>query len=671
MTKDIKAKINSLRHSINEHNYAYYVLDNPILSDQEYDALFRELEQLEKENPEFIDPLSPTQRVGHPVNSDLESIPHITPMLSLSNAINNEEISDFNKRINKWLNRENITYVAEPKIDGLGVCLVYKNGQLNRALTRGDGYVGEDITHNIKTINAIPLQLRNLKNPPPLLEIRGEIFMSKNEFLSLNASREENEEKVFANARNAAAGSVRQLDPKITSQRNLSIFCYEVGDTAHLKFDNHWDLLKYIQDIGLPVNPLSKKVQGAEEMIEYHSVLEKERESIPYEIDGSVIKVNDSSFRNSLGDRSRSPRWAIAAKFKSKKEETQILDIILQVGRTGVITPVAKVAPVEISGAVITSATLHNQDEIDKKDIRINDFVLIERSGDVIPKVVNVIKEKRSNNTKKFYIYDFQCPSCNSVIEKTDDQVAYRCINVACKAKIKSALEHFCSKNAMNIDGLGPQIVDQLMDEGLIKNIDDLFTISYSDLVSLERFQKKSATNLIESIENSKETSFPRFIFALGILHVGQHVSKILDFYCQSSIENLSKISFEELENIDGIGSVVANSIINFFKEKQNTMIIKNCIDKGVKINKTIFDISSKFSGDIFVITGSFSNYSRVQIKELLEKKGAKVTNSISSKTNFLIVGDNAGSKLEKARKNNIKIINENELEALLNEQES
>ncbi len=668
MTEGIKAKINLLRHSINEHNYAYYVLDNPVLSDQEYDSLFRQLEKLEKENPQFVDPFSPTQRVGHPVNSDLESIEHTIPMLSLSNAINNEEIFDFNKRVNKWLNKEEIFYVAEPKIDGLGVSLVYKDGQLDRALTRGDGYTGEDITHNIKTINAIPLELRNLKTIPPFLEIRGEIFMSKNEFLSLNSIRKKNEEKLFANARNAAAGSVRQLDPKVTSKRNLSIFCYEVGDATNLSFDNHWALLKYIKDIGLPVNPLSKKVQGAQEMIEYHRTLEEKRDSIPYEIDGSVIKVDDYRFRNSIGDRSRSPRWAIAAKFKSKKEETQILDIILQVGRTGVITPVAKVAPVEISGAVITSATLHNQDEIDKKDIRINDFIMIERSGDVIPKVSNVIKEKRPNNTKKFSISDFQCPSCHSVIEKTNDQVAYKCTNIACEAKIKSSLEHFCSKNAMNIDGLGPQIVDQLMDEGLIKNIDDLFTINYSDLVSLERFQEKSATNLIDSIENSKNTSFPRFIFALGIPHVGQHVSKILDFYCQSSIENLSNMSFEELENIDGIGTVVAESITKFFKEKHRMIVIKNCIGKGVKINKTIFNISSKFSGDVFVITGSFRDYSRLQIKELLEQKGAKVTNSISSKTNFLIVGENAGSKLEKARKNNIKIINENELEALLDE---
>ncbi|MEC7778970.1 MAG: NAD-dependent DNA ligase LigA [Candidatus Neomarinimicrobiota bacterium] len=672
MNKNIKEKINLLRNSINEHNYAYYVLDNPILSDQEYDNLFRELQLLEKDYPEFIDSQSPTQRVGHPVESGFESFNHRIPMLSLSNAITNEEIFDFNKRINKWLNSDNVSYVAEPKIDGLGVSLIYENGNLIRALTRGDGYSGEDITHNIRTINAIPLQLRkNEKNLPSFIEIRGEIFMLKDEFLNLNKFRFEKDQKLFANARNAAAGSVRQLNPQVTAQRKLSIFCYEIGSTDDLNIGKHWEMLEYIRSIGLPVNPLSRTVEGSDEMIKYHDNLEQKRDSIPYEIDGSVIKVDDYRLRESLGERARSPRWAIAAKFKSKQAETQILDIILQVGRTGVITPVAKVAPVEISGAVITSATLHNQDEIDKKDVRINDFIIIERSGDVIPKVSSVFKEKRPNNTKKFTISDFRCPSCSSLIEKTKDQVAYKCINVACEAKIKSALEHFCSKNAINIDGLGPQIVDQLMDEGLIRNIDDLFTINYSDLVSLDRFQEKSATNLIKSIENSKQTSFPRFIFALGIPHVGQHVSKILDFHCQSSIENLSKMSFEELENIDGIGTVVAESITNFFEEENNIMIIKNCIEKGVKINKTIFNVSSKFSGDIFVITGSFRDYSRLQIKELLEQKGAKVTNSISSKTNFLIVGDNAGSKLEKARKNNIKIINENELEALLNEKES
>jgi len=667
MNKNIREKINLLKNSINEHNYAYYVLDSPILSDQEYDNLFRELQALEKGYPEFIDSQSPTQRVGHPVESGVESFNHRTPMLSLSNAITNEEIFDFNKRINKWLNTENVSYVAEPKIDGLGVSLIYENGNLARALTRGDGYSGEDITHNIRTINAIPLQLRkNEKKFPSFIEIRGEIFMLKDEFWNLNKFRSEKDQKLFANARNAAAGSVRQLDPQVTAKRKLSIFCYEIGSTDNLNIGKHWEMLDYIRSIGLPVSPLSKKVEGSDEMIKYHNNLEQKRDDIPYEIDGSVIKIDDYHLRESLGERARSPRWAIAAKFKSKQAETQILDIVLQVGRTGVITPVAKVKDVKISGAVITSATLHNQDEIDKKDIRINDFIIIERSGDVIPKVSEVIKEKRPTNTKKFNISNFTCPSCASSITRTEDKVAYRCVNLQCKAKIKGAIEHFCSKNAMNIDGLGPQIIDQLMDESLIENVDDLFTITYSDLISLDRFQDKSANNLINSIEQSKNTTFPRFVFSLGIPHVGQHVSKILDSYCNSSVDNLSKISFEELENIDGIGLIVAQAIIDFFQNNNNSIIVKNCFTKGVSIKKTIFNNSLKFAGEIFVITGRFNSYSRLQIKELLEKEGGRVTNSISSKTNFLIIGENPGAKLDKARKNNVKTINEDEFKTLL-----
>jgi DNA ligase (NAD+) len=483
--------------------------------------------------------------------------------------------------------------------------------------------------------------------------------------LNLNKFRSEKDQKLFANARNAAAGSVRQLDPQVTAKRKLSILCYEIGSTDDLNIGNHWEMLDYIRSIGLPVNPLSKKVENSDEMIKYHNNLEQKREDIPYEIDGSVIKIDDYHLRESLGERARSPRWAIAAKFKSKQAETQILDIVLQVGRTGVITPVAKVKDVEISGAVITSATLHNQDEIDKKDIRINDFIIIERSGDVIPKVSEVIKGKRPTNTKKFNISNFTCPSCASSITRTKDKVAYRCVNLQCKAKIKGAIEHFCSKNAMNIDGLGPQIVDQLIDESLIENVDDLFTITYSDLISLDRFQDKSANNLINSIEQSKNTTFPRFVFSLGIPHVGQHVSKILDSYCNSSIDNLSKVSFEELENIDGIGSIVAQSIIDFF-QNNNSIIIKNCFTKGVLIKKTIFNDSLKFAGEIFVITGSFNSYSRLQIKELLEREGGRVTNSISPKTNYLVVGGNPGSKLEKARKNNVKIINEDKFKTLL-----
>ena len=435
MESKIKEKIKNLTSQINEHNYAYYVLDQPSLSDAEYDNLFRELESLEKVNPELILPTSPTQRVGHPIKSGFQNYDHEIPMLSLSNAINEQEIVEFNQRINRWLDQSKTSYVAEPKIDGLGVSLIYENGHLIRALTRGDGSSGEDITHNIKTINAIPMILRG-KNYPNFLEIRGEIFMLKSDFISLNKVRSQNDEKLFANARNAAAGSVRQLDPQITAKRSLSIFCYELGASKGLDVNTQWDMLSYLKSIGLPVSPLAKKIDSIDSMISYHQDLEHKRESIPYEIDGSVIKVDNYVLRSKLGERARSPRWAIAAKFKSKNAETQIIDIVLQVGRTGVITPVAKIKEVEISGAIISSATLHNQDEIDKKDIRINDFVIVERSGDVIPKITKVLIEKRPKKTQKFAISDFNWPDPDCKIERIDGEAAYRCVNPNCKSRV-------------------------------------------------------------------------------------------------------------------------------------------------------------------------------------------------------------------------------------------
>ena len=672
MESKIKEKIKHLTDKINEHNYAYYVLDQPYLSDAEYDNLFRELESLEKDNSELIQPSSPTQRVGHPIKSGFQNYSHDTPMLSLSNAINEQEIHDFTQRINKWLEQESTSYIAEPKIDGLGVSLIYESGNLVRALTRGDGYTGEDITHNIKTINAVPMVLRDSKNShPEFIEIRGEIFMLKSDFIKLNQMRSQEDEKLFANARNAAAGSVRQLDPHVTAKRKLSIFCYELGTSKGLDINSHWDMLSYLKSIGLPVNPLAKKIDTIGDMIAYHRDLEHKRESIPYEIDGSVIKVDNYLLRSNLGERARSPRWAIAAKFKSKDAETQILDIVLQVGRTGVVTPVAKIKEVEISGAMISSATLHNQDEIDKKDIRINDYAIVQRSGDVIPKISKIILKKRPKNTVKFNIASHNCPSCQSIISRIEGEAAYRCENLSCKAKLQGSIEHFCSKNAMNIDGLGVQIVEQLMHSNLIQKIDDLFNLSYSDLVVLDRFQEKSANNLIRAINESKDTTFPRFVFALGIPNVGQHISKILDIHCESSIKKLSTSSLEDLEAIDGVGLIVTKSIIEFFNSPSNIETIKNCLNSGVKINKTVFRNSKELKDVTFVITGSFKNYKRNQIKELLERKGAKVASAISSKTNFLVMGENAGSKADKAQALNIKIINENKLSSLLDEQNS
>ena len=666
MESQIKDKIKNLASQINEHNYAYYVLDQPYLSDAEYDNLFRELESLEKANPELIESSSPTQRVGHPIKSGFQNHDHEIPMLSLSNAINEQEISEFDQRINKWLDQSKTSYVAEPKIDGLGVSLIYENGNLIRALTRGDGSTGEDITHNIKTINAIPMILRG-KNHPNFIEIRGEIFMLKSDFTSLNEVRSQNDEKLFANARNAAAGSVRQLDPHITAKRNLSIFCYELGASKGLDTSNHWDMLLYLKSIGLPVSPLAKKIDSIDSMISYHRDLEHKRESIPYEIDGSVIKVDSYALRSKLGERARSPRWAIAAKFKSKNAETQIIDIVLQVGRTGVITPVAKIKEVEISGAIISSATLHNQDEIDKKDIRINDYVIVERSGDVIPKIIQVLKEKRPKNTQKFAISDFKWPDPDCKIERIHGEAAYRCINPNCKSRVMGMLEHFCSKNAMNIEGMGPQIVKQLLEADLLETFDDIYRLKYDDLINLERFKDKSVMNLITSINESKKTTFPRFLFALGIPNVGQHISKILDIHCKSSIERLSTLPLEDLENIDGVGLIVAQSIIDFFNSSSNRGVIDSCYANGVNINKTIFENSGEFKDIIFVITGSFKNHNRQEIKEILEKKGGKVASAVSSRTNFLIVGDNAGSKLKKAETLNVKVINETQLDNFIN----
>ena len=669
MEEKIKKRIDSLISEINNHNYAYYVLDEPKLSDKEYDSLFRELEKLEKEYPSLVTELSPTQRVGHPVNSGFQSYDHAVPMLSLSNAINDEEISDFYKRIKKWLNNSEVDFVAEPKIDGLGVSLIYKNGILERALTRGDGFKGEDITHNVKTINAIPLQLRESAKSPSFMEVRGEIFMNISDFNKLNKSRELLEEKLFANARNAAAGSVRQLDPKITASRNLSIFCYEIGGSEDIEFNNQVEMLDYLKSIGLPVNPISKKITSASEMIAYHHTLESNRNHIDYEIDGSVIKVNNYKKRERLGLRSRSPRWAIAAKFKAKQAESQIIGIDLQVGRTGVITPVAKIKEVDLSGVMISSATLHNQDEIDRKDIRINDFVLIERSGDVIPKITQVLKNKRPKNTQKFLISDFNWPDPNCKIERIEGEAAYRCINPNCKSRVMAVLEHFCSKNAMNIEGMGPQIVKQLFEANLLNSFDDIYKIKYEDLIHLDRFKNKSAMNLIDSINQSKKTTFPRFLFGLGIPNVGQHISKIIDKYCKSSLEKLTELTVEEMVEIDGIGETVAVAIQEYFKNDDNNNTVESCLQLGIEIIPTTYDTAKMtMLNQKVVITGSFESLSRSDLKLRLEKLGATVSSSVSSKTSAVIVGINPGSKLSKAQDLSIKIVEEKDLVEFLGE---
>ena len=522
-------KIEKLIQTIEDHNYRYYVLDDPIISDNEYDSIFRELEALEQAYPKLSIEGSPTKRVGSSPLSEFGTIRHRKPMLSLANAMNKEEIAEFHKKTFTSLDTMNLEFVAEPKLDGLGVEIVYEKGLFLHGSTRGDGITGENISHNLRTIRSIPLRLREIDHTiPELLEIRGEVFIGKKEFSNLNKIRENNGEPLFANPRNAAAGSLRQLDPSITATRPLSIFFYEVSTTNNNLFNDHITALNALRMWGLPINPLIELIDDLKNLVNYHQKLEKMRDELPYEIDGSVFKVNNYALRDTLGSRSRSPRWAIAGKFQAKQATTVIRDINVQVGRTGALTPVAKLNPVTVSGVTVSNATLHNQDEIDRKGICIGDTVLIERSGDVIPKIIKVIIEKRVLDAKPFRIPQ-NCPVCDNQTFKFKGEVVWRCTNTLCPKQVKSRIEHFASKMALNIDGLGEKVVDQLFEEKMLCNIDGIFSLNQKTLEKLDRFGIKSAENLISSINKSKKTSFARFIYGLGIRNVGEHIAKLLE----------------------------------------------------------------------------------------------------------------------------------------------
>ena len=664
---EITEKIKSLRKQINDHNYQYYVLDNPIISDSEYDKLLNELELIEKEYPKFIVPESPTQRIGATPIESFGTITHRITMMSLANAMNEDELNAFDDRLKKRLNKsDEIEYVIEPKLDGLAVELVYENGKFINGSTRGDGNTGEDITTNLKTIKGIPLVLRDETTTlPNLLEIRGEVFIRKEDFKLLNDNRIKSGKQLFANARNAAAGSLRQLDPKITAKRSLSIYCYQAGVVDGIDFTTHVEFLDHLKQWGLPVNPKVTKVKGIKKAIQIHKNLESERNEFPYEIDGSVIKVNSISLRNELGERSRSPRWAIAGKFKSQQVTTVINDIFASVGRTGAITPVAKLEPVEVGGVTVTNATLHNQDEIDRKDIRIGDTVLIERSGDVIPKVIKVIQEKRPKNTKGYHLPN-HCPACNGGLLRPENEVVFRCFNYSCPAKIKGKLKHFVSKHALDVDGLGEKLIDQLVNEGIIKNVDDLFRIQKKQLADLERMGEKSADNIIGSINKSKLTTFSRFIYALGIRHVGEHISKLLERTYERDFDSFLTASYEDLESIEEIGPIVAQSIIDFWNDPSNKQVIDNCFELGVVFKQKNNIISQTFMGKIFVFTGTLEKFNRKKAKEIVESHGGRTSSTISKKTDYLVAGPGSGSKKDKAKTLGIDIINENEFEKLI-----
>ena len=661
---NIKNRINNLITTLNKHNINYYVYDKPTISDFEYDILLRELEELENQNPQYVNDNSPTKRVGSSPIKEFGTIKHRLPMLSLANAMNEVELVEFNKQITKNISN-NIEYVAELKLDGLAVELVYENGKFIHGSTRGDGFSGEDITNNLKTIKGIPLSLTG-GEVPNLLEVRGEVFINHKDFKKLNEYRKKKDLPLFANPRNCAAGSLRQLDPKITAKRPLRIFCYAPGEIDGIKFNSQIEFLSNLPKWGLPVNPHIKLGKGIDFIKKYYKSAEKIRNKIDYDIDGVVFKVNSYLLQKEIGVRSKSPRWAIAGKFKAEQAITKILDIQISVGRTGALTPVAKLEPVKVGGVIISNATLHNQDEINKKDIGINDYVLIQRAGDVIPEILKVIKEKRQKNTITFLIPN-ECPTCNSKAIKNINEAVLRCMNENCKAIIKGKIEHYVSKNCLDISGLGTQIIDLLIMNNLINNISDIYKLEVNDLINLERMGQKSAENIINSIKKSKKTTFSKFINGLGIRNVGLNASKLLEKKFNNDIQKLIHCTYEELININEIGDIMANSIIEYFDNSNNIEVINQCLSSNLEFD-TLKNIKTTILTDkLFVFTGTLKKYSRSEAIKIIESFGASSSSSINKKTTYLVAGNKSGSKLNKAKSLNIKILNEDEFLNLIN----
>ncbi len=657
--KPVPERIIALRALIEYHNRFYYQMDRPEIPDAEYDRLFLELQQLEKEHPELITRDSPTQRVGSSASEKFAAVLHRAPMLSLENVTTGSELREFDRRVKRALGtNDELAYFCEPKIDGLAVELVYRNFALTLASTRGDGITGEDVTANVKTIEDIPKHLEG-ENVPAMLEIRGEVYMPVQAFQEMNRQREENGEPPFANPRNAAAGSLRQLDPGITAKRPLSFFCYAPGVVEGGEFLSQEDFLSKVQEWRVPVNKMSRKAAGIEEAVAfYHEMLEK-RESLPYEIDGVVIKVDSFAIQRELGEKSRSPRWAVAFKFPPRQAVTTLKEVISSVGRTGVITPVAILEPVEISGVTVSRATLHNWDEAAAKDIRIGDKVLVERAGDVIPAVVKVLTGERTGK-EKILVPPEYCPECGGKSVHIAEEVALRCMNLACPPQIRESIIHFASRNAMDIEGLGEKFIEQLIDTKAMKSVADLYYLSREDFNRFDRMGEKLASKLLAAIDESRHRDLWRFIFALGIRHVGEQTAKTLAG-AFGSLENLERATVEELMTIRDIGKSVAESIRTFFDNNGNLETIRRMLEAGVSPAVQNRNIGGKLSGRTFVFTGSLTGLSRDAAKELVEKEGGNVTGSVSGKTDFVVAGKEPGSKMQKAAGLGVRVISEEE----------
>lgn len=664
--KDIVERVTWLRKEIEYHNYRYYVLDDPVISDVEYDALMRELEELEERHPEFKTPNSPTQRVGAPALEEFGTVTHTIPMLSLANAMEEEDVIEFDQRVKRFLKTDTeIEYVAEPKLDGVAVELIYEGGEFAVGSTRGDGVTGEDITQNLRTIKTIPMHLIEKEvAPPERLEVRGEVYMEVEDFKELNKKRQESGESLFANPRNAAAGSLRQLDSSVTTQRPLKIFCYNIGEVRGREFESQWELLQTLPKWGLRVNPLIHRCKNIQDTINYYTEVNEFREEQPYEMDGVVIKVNNFELQRRLGEVSRSPRWALAYKFPAKQETTKIINIKAQVGRTGALTPVAEMEPVRIGGVEVKRATLHNQDEIDKKDVRIGDTVVVQRAGDVIPEVVKVVPSKRTGAEKKFTMPD-KCPVCGADVVRLPGEAVHRCISISCPAQLKGRIKHFASKRAMDVDGLGVKLIDQLVDTGMVKDIADLYYLKEHDFVPLERMAEKSAQNLLQALEKSKRPSLARFIYALGIRLAGEHISQVLAQRL-GSLNGFFQVTEEELLEIPEIGPEVAQSVVRFFRDRANREEIERLRKAGVKLEEKREEKEELLKGMTFVFTGVLEEMSRNEAKDLVEELGGEVASSVGKKVDYVVVGKDPGSKYAKARELGLKIIDEEEFKKLV-----
>ncbi len=665
--EQVRDRIAQLRDDINHHNYRYYILDDPEITDSEYDRLLRELQDLEQHYPDLITPDSPTQRVGAAPLESFSEVKHRIPMLSLGNAFNNEEVLDFDRRARERLDVEVIDYAVEPKLDGLAISLRYENGVLLQAGTRGDGTTGEDVTLNVRTIDTIPLRLVG-DDYPQVLEVRGEIIMNKAGFEKLNRQRREQGEKEFVNPRNAAAGSLRQLDPRITAARPLSFFSYGVGEVLGGRLeDRHSAIIKQLQGWGLRINPESKVVKGVQGCLDYYQQIQEKRDSLPYEIDGVVFKVDSIAQQERLGFVARAPRWAIARKFPAQEEMTVVEAIDVQVGRTGALTPVARLQPVFVGGVTVSNATLHNQDEIDRLDVRVGDTVIVRRAGDVIPQIVSVVRSRRQGRPRKFKM-PTHCPVCGSATERIEGEAKTFCTGgLYCEAQRKEMIKHFASRRALDIEGLGEKLVEQLVDAELVRDPADLYSLNEAQLSGLERMAEKSAQNILAALEKSKQTTLARFIYALGIHNVGETTAQTLAQHF-ATLEQLMTADEESLQAVPDVGPIVAHSIVTFFAQPHNREVIDKLLAAGLHWPEV--EIKSEdalpLKGKTFVLTGTLTQMSRHDAKAALQALGAKVSGSVSKKTDYVVVGENPGSKATKAEQLGIEILSESELLSLL-----